>query len=258
MQTTPSENELKRLSQHWLTPDWPAPSNVRAYVTTRAGEFSMPPYDGLNFAKHVGDDVETVEKNRQALMQFFALKKTPQWINQVHGIAVLEAADNEQAPDADACFSRMSGQACTVLTADCLPVFFCNRAGTAVAVAHAGWKGLCDGMLESTVAALVEKVAAPAQELMAWIGPGIGPESFEVGGEVRQAFIAKDAKAAQAFTAKADKWLGDLYLIARQRLQNVGLASIYGGGFDTYTDPRFYSFRRDNVTGRFLSIIWME
>lgn len=257
MPETPSAAELTQLAQQWLIPDWPAPANIKAFVTTRSGGISRPPFDGLNFAKHVGDDAEQVELTRQCLMQSLGLNKAPQWINQVHGVAVVDARSDGLVPDADASFSRDPGQACTVLTADCLPVFFCDRAGSAVAVAHAGWKGLCDGMLEATVQALIESGIA-ATEILAWIGPGIGPNSFEVGPEVRDAFISKDAKAEQAFQPKADKWLGDLYLIARQRLANVGVSQVYGGGFDTYTDPRFYSFRRDNVTGRFLSIIWLE
>jgi len=257
MPNTPSAAELTPLVKEWLIPEWPAPANVKAFVTTRAGALSAAPYDGLNFAKHVGDDPDQVEAIREALKQTLGLDRNPQWINQVHGVAVVEAGSDNQVPDADASFSGRRGQACTVLTADCLPVFFCDRAGTRVAVAHAGWKGLCDGMLEATVQALFDS-GVNAGDLLAWIGPGIGPASFEVGAEVRDAFVARDANSAVAFQPRADKWLGDLYLMARQRLNKVGVTQVFGGGFDTFTDPRFYSFRRDAITGRFLSIIWLD
>ncbi|WP_447771535.1 peptidoglycan editing factor PgeF [Pseudomonas kilonensis] len=237
----------------WLTPDWPAPARVKACVTTRAGGVSLAPFDSLNLGDHVGDDPAAVAENRRRLTDQFAI--TPAWLQQVHGIAVVEA-DPAQVATADASWTDTPGIACTAMTADCLPVLFCNRAGTRVAAAHAGWRGLANGVLEATL----DSLAVPADEILAWLGPAIGPQAFEVGPEVREAFIAQLPQAAQAFTASpnAGKFLADIYTLARLRLAARGVTAVYGGGLCTVTDPRFFSYRRNPRTGRFASLIWIE
>lgn len=235
-----------------LHPDWPAPAQVQAFVSTRAGGVSSGAYQGLNLGAHVGDDPQKVARNRQLLAQ--TLGCTPTWLNQTHSCEVVEA-NAEQVLDADASWSQTPYLAALVMTADCLPVLFCDRAGTKVAAAHAGWRGLAGGILERSVAAL----ATDPHELLAWLGPAIGPASFEVGDEVRSTFVAQHPQALSAFTpgAQAGKWLADLYQLARIRLAACGVTAVYGGGLDTFTDPRFYSYRRANPTGRFASLIWL-
>jgi YfiH family protein len=239
-----------------MYPHWPAPAHVKAVSTTRSGGVSQSPYDSLNLADHVGDDRTAVGENRRRLRQREALPAEPLWLNQVHGNRVVDAASGGQQPSADASFSRQPGVVCAVMTADCLPVLFCDRAGSAVAAAHAGWRGLAAGVLEATVDAL----GVPPGQLLAWLGPAIGPDAFEVGAEVRESFIAEQAQAAAAFVARPNgRWLADLYQLARLRLQAAGVSALYGGGFCTYADrARFYSFRRDRTTGRMASLIWLE
>lgn len=237
-----------------IMPDWPAPANVRALQTTRHGGQSQPPYASLNLGMHVGDAAIEVAANRQQLNRWVPTE--PVWLNQVHGIAVVDAAQASCVPEADAAFARHRNTVCAVMTADCLPVLLCDEAGTVVAAAHAGWRSLLDGVIEVTVQAM-----SAQGKLLAWLGPAIGPQAFEVGAEVRAAFIARDARAEQAFIPGklADKWLGDIYAIARQRLDSVGVSQVYGGEFCTYSDSeRFFSFRRDQVTGRMASLIWLE
>ncbi|HLO62579.1 MAG TPA: peptidoglycan editing factor PgeF [Azonexus sp.] len=236
-----------------LLPDWPAPANVRALQTLRTGGCSPAPWNSLNLGDHVGDDPTRVAANRGSLRE--RLPAEPLWLNQVHGTTVVDAASATQRVAADAAFSRRPGAVCAVMTADCLPVLFCDRAGTVVAAAHAGWRGLLDGVLENTVAAM----QVPAGELLAWLGPAIGPERFEVGDEVRAAFVAKDAGAAACFVAQADgKWLADIYGLARQRLVGLGVAHISGGNVCTVSDAEHYfSYRRDGVTGRMATLIWL-
>ncbi|MGR4976584.1 peptidoglycan editing factor PgeF [Pseudomonas sp. LARHCG127] len=237
----------------WLIPDWPAPARVKACVTTREGGASLAPFDSLNLGDHVGDDPTAVAENRRRLTDPFAI--TPAWLQQVHGIVVVEA-DPTQVATADASWTATPGIACTAMTADCLPVLFCNRAGTRVAAAHAGWRGLANGVLEATL----DSLAVPADEILAWLGPAIGPQAFEVGPEVREAFIAQLPQAAQAFVASpnAGKCLADIYALARLRLAARGVTAVYGGGLCTVTDPRFFSYRRNPRTGRFASLIWIE
>lgn len=247
-----------------LKPDWPAPANVHAVVTTRVGGVSPSPWDSLNLGLHVGDDPLRVQENRGRLLvavNGIAPAATPQWLNQIHGTVLVEAepeAIRRQCltPDADAVFTRQSGLPCVVMTADCLPVFFCDRAGTRVAVAHAGWRGLCDGVLEATLG-----VFPSAGEVLAWMGPAIGPEAFEVGDEVRGAFLVRDAAAARSFlpSPNAGRWLADLYGLARLRLERAGVRHISGGGFCTYRDSaRFFSYRREGRTGRMAAVIWLS
>jgi polyphenol oxidase len=239
----------------FIIPDWPAPANVRATVTTRSGGVSHAPYDSFNLATHVGDDPTAVRENRSRLRTALTLPAEPVWLKQVHGVAVVDAAQGGVEPEADGAFAAQPGTVCAVLTADCLPVLLCNRAGTKVAALHAGWRGLAGGVIEAGVEAL----SVPGSELLAWLGPAIGPEVFEVGPEVRAAFVQDDAQAAQAFrAAREGKYLADIYLLARLRLQRLGVTAVYGGGLCTVTDSaRFYSYRRDGATGRMASLIWL-
>ncbi len=239
-----------------IVPDWPAPPNVRAVTTTREGGVSLPPYDSLNLADHVGDSAAAVLANRRHLGKQLDLPAEPRWLDQVHGNTAVDAATCGERPPADASFSRRAGVVCAVLTADCLPVLLCTRDGSAIAAAHAGWRGLVSGVLESTVEAL----GTEPQQLLAWLGPAIGPAAFEVGAEVREAFVAKHSAAGAAFTARVNgRWLADLYRLARIRLRAAGVGAVHGGGFCTLTDrERFYSFRRDKITGRMASLIWLQ
>jgi len=239
-----------------IIPDWPAPDRVRAVTTTRPGGVSQSPYASLNLAAHVGDNPLAVVENRRRLRQRLNLPAEPRWLQQVHGTGVVDAATRDEQPLADASFSRCSGVVCAVLTADCLPVLMCVRDGSAVAAAHAGWRGLSAGVLEATVTAL----GCDPQQLLVWLGPAIGAAVFEVGADVRETFVKTHPSAAAAFVVQPDgRWLADLYQLARIRLQAIGIPVIYGGGFCTYTDQaRFYSFRHDRVTGRMASLIWLQ
>lgn len=244
---------MNGLAHDWIVPDWPAPARVKACVTTRAGGVSVAPFDSLNLGTHVGDDPVAVKKNRQRLLSQLGCK--PAWLQQVHGIDVLEAAP-ETLAEADASWTATPGIACTVMTADCLPALFCDRNGTRVAAAHAGWRGLAAGVLEATLDAL----AVAPEDTLVWLGPAIGPQAFEVGAEVREAFVSQHAQAAQAFGASLNpgRYMADIYELARIRLAARGVAAVYGGGFCTYSDPRFYSYRRAARTGRFASLIWLD
>jgi len=238
-----------------IYPQWPAAACVKAVTTTRHAGVSKAPYDSLNLAEHVGDAADAVRQNRLSIQHQLNLPGRPAWLNQVHGDLVVDAANSGERPSADASFTDQPHVVCAVLTADCLPVLFCNRNGTRIAAAHAGWRGLAGGVLESTVRALD---TAPGQ-LMAWFGPAIGPGAFEVGGEVRQVFVEQHAEAAGAFLARPQgRWLADLYQLARIRLLASGVTALYGGGFCTFADrQRFYSYRRDGLTGRMASLIWL-
>ncbi len=239
----------------FIAPDWPAPANVRAVITVRTGGVSNAPHGSFNLATHVGDYPAAVRANRSRLRSALALPAEPVWLKQVHGVAVVDAAHSGTEPEADGAFAAQPGAVCAVLTADCLPVLLCNREGTKVAALHAGWRGLAGGVIEAGVKALGDA----GNEILAWLGPAIGPETFEVGPEVRTAFIERDAQAAQAFrAAREGKYLADIYQLARLRLQRLGVAAVYGGGFCTVTDSaRFFSYRRDGVTGRMASLIWI-
>lgn len=285
-----------RLAQ--LVPDWPAPARVRALSTTRIGGVSRGPYGladgsagGLNLGTHVGDGAEAVAENRRRLRAW--LPSAPRWLEQVHGCAVVTAdgaaeadgvdrvdgadtadgaaAGDRPAPDAppraDASVSTTPGQVCAVMTADCLPVLLCDRAGTVVGAAHAGWRGLCAGVIEATLARMdgQRTDAGSPPQWLAWLGPAIGPDAFEVGAEVRSAFLdqalphERDA-VEQAFRpGAAGKYLADLYALARTRLARAGCIDVYGGDACTVSDAqRFYSYRRDGVTGRMASLVWLE
>jgi len=241
-----------------LVPDWPAPGRVRAVCTTRVGGVSRKPWDALNLGDHVGDSPEHVAVNRQRLAGRLELDAEAfGWLSQVHGTEVVTLPVTG-VPAADASTTRVPGRVCVILTADCLPVLFCNRAGTQVAAAHAGWRGLCAGVLEKTVSSFGD----PGEEILAWLGPAIGPSSFEVGPEVRDEFVARDPASAVAFSvegARPGHFMADIYQLARQRLQAAGVTAVYGGGDCTLTDSdRFFSYRRDGNTGRMASLIWLE
>ncbi|MBN7795228.1 peptidoglycan editing factor PgeF [Parahaliea mediterranea] len=233
--------------------DWPAPPGVRAFCTTRRGGCGAPPFDSFNLGHHVGDPA--CAQNRRCLQALLPGGARLQWLQQVHGTAVVEVPSRVFTPEADASWTRTRGAACAVLTADCLPVLFCDRGGTRVAAAHAGWRGLAAGVLEATVSAIG---VAPA-ELLAWLGPAIGPRAFEVGPEVRAAFCAgaDDAEAA-CFepSGRPGHYFADLYALARLRLARAGLTAVHGGGHCTFSDAEhFFSYRRDGNTGRMASIV---
>jgi len=238
----------------YILPGWPAPPGVRALATTRCGGVSHGPWQSFNLGAHVGDERPAVAANRALLRR--ELPAEPLWLAQVHGAHCVDAALAAPGVEADASFSRQRGVVCAVLVADCLPVLFCDERATVVGIAHAGWRGLAAGVIEATVAAMGE----PGARLMAWLGPAIGPQAFEVGGEVRDAFIARDQQAASAFAAVAGgKWLCDIYGLARQRLNAIGIGRIAGADCCTMRDAeRFFSYRRDGVTGRMASLVWLE
>jgi YfiH family protein len=242
---------------------WPAPACVRAVATTRTGGVSIGPFASLNLGDHVNDDRSAVRRNRALLNDALELPGEPAWLKQVHGadVVTLDAAvsASERRQTADAAVTCTPGVVCAVLTADCLPVLFCNRAGTHVAAAHAGWRGLAAGVLETTVTAL-DAAGAPASSLLAWLGPAIGPASYEVGAEVRDAFLQSDPSAEVVFQAnRPGHWLLDLYAAARTRLRRAGVTAISGGDLCTLSDrERFFSHRRDGVTGRQATLIWLK
>lgn len=240
-----------------LRPDWPAPSAVRAVCSTRIGGVSRGPYAGLNLGRSTGDEPAAVEENRRRLVAAAQAPGQPHWIRQVHGRGVVRLPHPVDTPEADAVWTDQPGVVCAVQAADCLPVLFCDTGGRVVAAAHAGWRGLAGGVLEATIEAL----PVPPSDLLAWLGPAIGPEAFEVGDEVRAAFVATDEQAALAFrpSPRAGRHFADLFRLARQRLDRAGVTVVRGGGESTHADPeRYYSFRRDGVTGRMAALIWLD
>jgi len=237
-----------------LIPDWPAPATVRALSTTRLGGVSRGPFESLNLGLHVGDDAQAVGENRRRLAG--QLPAEPMWLSQVHGTDVAPHRRSSGEVTADAAFTSAAGAVCGVMTADCLPVLLCDHAGSVVAAAHAGWRGLLAGVLENAIQAM----QVPPEHLMAWLGPAIGPEAFEVGDEVRDAFAAHTQEAVTAFVAAGapGKWKADIYRLARLRLSAAGVSDVHGGGLCTHSDPqRFFSYRRDGRTGRQATLIWL-
>lgn len=241
-----------------VVPDWPAPARVRALTTTRRGGVSTGPYASLNLAGHVGDDPSRVASNRLRLKDAFSLPDEPGWLEQVHGCDVAElngSCAGVQVADASVAFER--GSVCAVLTADCLPLLMCDRSGTRVAAVHAGWRGLLAGVVEAAVA----RLGGARRDLLCWLGPAIGPEAYEVGAEMRDAFWGGDSEAADAFRCADDgeHWYADLYRLARLRLARCGVDAVYGGDCCTFSEPaRFFSYRRDGVTGRMATLIWLD
>lgn len=238
----------------FLQPDWKLPANVRAVVSTRRAGESRGAYESFNLATHVGDEAVAVAANRRRLRETLDLTAEPAWLEQVHGTAVAVLPKIDPGP-ADAAVTFQPGQVCAVLVADCLPVILASRAGDRVGIAHAGWRGLAAGVVEATVVAL----DCEPGSLVAWLGPSIGPDAFEVGGDVREAFLDRDAGAADAFRAgHAGRYLADLPALARRRLAALGIRDVHGGGLCTHADPaRFYSYRRDGVTGRMAALAWL-
>lgn len=240
--------------KNYIIPNWSAPKNIHAYTTTRLGGISQPPYNSFNLSTNVGDDLNTVLANRRKLRQDLNLPNEPCWLNQAHTKNVVVADNHASYPNADASYTTTPNIVCVELTADCLPILLCSKKGDLVAVIHAGWKGIVNGVIEATIHALPINPA----ELIAWLGPAIGPNSFAVGEDVREQFINFDAKAQNAFRPIANhKWLFDIYFLGKQRLNNCGIFTIYGGEFCTYSAPeKFFSFRRSAKTGRMASLIW--
>jgi YfiH family protein len=238
---------------------WPAPPGVHALATLRgpAGG-SAAPFDRFDFGLRNGDDAGVVRGNRALLERGLGLPSAPCWLRQVHGTQVVVDPDPADEPEADAAVARVPGKVLAILTADCLPVVFASTDGSVVAAAHAGWRGLAAGVLEATVMAM----GVPPGALLAWLGPAAGPDAYEVGAEVRDAFVARDAEAAVAFAVtRPGHWRVDLYRLARQRLATAGMLpqAIHGGGFCTISDPaRFFSHRRDQRTGRMATLAWRE
>lgn len=245
----------------WIIPDWPAPARVRAFVTTRSGGVSSGSYASFNLGLRTGEDAQLVKRNRALLDA--CLPATPAWMHQVHGTDVLDLADGAATgatdggeAQADAAVAGVGRRVCAVLTADCLPVLLCDREGTVVAAAHAGWRGLARGVIEATL----RKMSCPAGRIMAWLGPAISQAAYEVGPELREVFVNASADDAAAFRAgKPGKFQADLYALARRRLLSAGVQAVYGGGVCTYADvQRFYSYRRDGAaSGRMASLIWL-
>lgn len=253
----PRPTAVTRMTQEqFIIPDWPAPPRIHACTSTRLGGVSRPPYAGLNLAFHVGDAPRHVRENRTRLRQRLQLPHEPLWLRQVHGTCVVDGIHAPPEPEADGSFAGQPGIVCAVLTADCLPLLLCDRQGTRVAAVHAGWRGLSSGVIESAIDAL----QVPGENLLAWLGPAIGPSAFEVGPEVRSAFLAHDPRTASAFSpSPAGRWHADLYELARHRLHTQGVQAVHGGGMCTFADEgRFYSYRRDKTTGRMASVIWIE
>ena len=257
-----------------IIPNWPVPTNISAAITTRSGGCSASPWDSLNLAFHVGDNPKSVKKNWQSVSEQLNLPSTPQLLNQVHGIDIVEVGDrkgiaNEITPVADGCYTKSPDYVCAVMTADCLPILLCNTAGTEIAAVHAGWRGLASGVVSNAV----KQFCSPATDLMAYLGPAISQQNFEVGPEVRQAFLSSSfhehvqhkintcfiKSDSEHGNSKGDHWVADLYGLARIALNQTGLSQIYGGDFCSYADvERFYSYRRDGQTGRMVSLIWIS
>lgn len=249
-----------QLPPDWLRPDWPAPAHVQAVFTTRQGGVSRAPYQAMNLGDHVGDDPAAVAHNRQVLAQ--ALGVMPQYLQQVHGTEVL-ALPWQGAACADAVMTHTPAQVCTIMVADCLPVLFTDHAGSFVAAAHAGWRGLAAGVLQQTVVSVLAEYSADATEIIAWLGPCIGPQAFEVGPEVQAAFVQQHAGNARHFKARGPKFDADLAGLARDQLRAAGVTALYGNdssqAWCTVSQPsRFFSHRRDRISGRMAACIWLR
>jgi YfiH family protein len=249
----------KRDGREYLIPDWPAHERVQACTTTRIGGVGSAPYDSFNLADHVGDAPASVEQNRHLLRQDWHLPSAPVWLTQIHGRGIVDLPTSRPLPcEADASFTAERGVVCAVLTADCLPLLFSDPQGRAVAAVHAGWRGLAAGVIEAMVEHYLAAVSGlHATDLLVWLGPAIGPDSFEVGRDVQESFTARYRDAAQAFRETGQQsWYADIYRLARLALAACGVDRVYGGEWDTCADPRFYSYRRDRQTGRMASLIW--
>jgi YfiH family protein len=247
---------MNKPGPNYIYPDWPAPATVQALTSTRIDGVSLPPYDSFNLAQHVGDQPQHVNHNRSLLIRQLILPDEPRWLNQVHGTALLNLDQNGTSNEADGSYSKLVNKVCAVMTADCLPVLMCSSAGDRIAALHAGWRGLAAGILRKGV----EAMAVEGSQLLVWLGPAIGPKSFEVGEEVYRAFTTQFSGAEKAFEpVRPGHWYADLYLLARMQLHSLGVDQVFGGNFCTYTDKQyFYSYRRDGATGRMASLIWLQ
>ncbi len=242
------------LQEYLIVPNWPAPDSIRALSTTRLGGVSSPPCDSLNMAEHVNDDPACVSENRRILAASAGYVTEPAWLKQVHGNQVIAAEEIRKLETADATWTCKKGKPCVVMTADCLPILLCDRFGTVVAAAHAGWRGLARGVIAATVL----RMGVAPEELLAWLGPAIGPLSFIIGDEVRAAILASDAGSIDCFRPSLGYWLADIYQLARRQLSQLGVKAIFGGGFCTFSEvKRFFSYRREGQTGRMASLIWL-
>ncbi len=240
------------MNKHWLIPDWPAPANIHTATTLRTGGVSSGAYNSLNLAAHVGDDKDCVQENRQRVKDWLALPSEPVWLEQTHSNIVINAGLSTSLQQADASYTDTAGVVCVVMTADCLPLLICSTDGKKIAAIHAGWKGLLAGIISNTLTTLASK------DVLVWLGPAIGAHSFEVGAEVREAFVTKFAPFAAGFVQISEhKYLADIYQLARIELAAHGVHAVYGGDFCTFTEQeRFYSYRRDAQTGRMATLIW--
>jgi purine-nucleoside/S-methyl-5'-thioadenosine phosphorylase / adenosine deaminase len=238
-----------------IYPDWPAPENIKAISTTKIGGFSLSPYDGLNLADHVGDNPATVNKNRAYLNELAGLPESPRWLTQIHETRIINSRNWQANVQADAMISNSVNHVCTIMTADCLPILLCSQRGNAVAAIHAGWRGLAAGIIENTI----NKLDCSPQDIIAWFGPAIGSSQFEVATDVHQLFTHDYPIAEQAFQqTDSSHYLANIYLLAKQRLNKLGVTAIYGGDYCTVTnDQFFFSYRRDGITGRMASMIWI-
>lgn len=243
------------MTSTFIVPDWPALSHVKALCTTRHAGFSAAPYDSLNLGDHVADDPIHVQRNRQQLVRLADLPEMPLWLNQTHSTRVINSNEWHIGVEADAIISEQPRHVCSVLTADCLPLLVCDVQGSQVAAIHAGWRGLLNGIIETTV----NRFQSPKHDLLVWLGPAIGPSAFEVGPEVYQAFVSQQPSAAEAFSASDNgHHYADIYQLARQRLQVCGVSNIFGGDYCTFNQAElFFSYRRERVTGRMASVIWL-
>lgn len=239
-----------------IYPDWPAPDNIKAVSSARIGGFSAPPYNSFNLGSHVGDDPETVNKNRHYLAELAQLPESPRWLQQQHGTQLINSRDWQADIQADAIFSHTVNHVCTIMTADCLPILLCNKQGDFIAAIHAGWRSLAAGIINKTIA----RFNCDPQDIIAWLGPAIGPTQFEVGLDVYATFIRHSSQASQAFQqTDATHYLADIYCLAKQYLTACDVTAIFGGNFCTVTDSeRFFSYRRDGITGRMASLIWIS
>ncbi len=239
---------------NWMKADWPAPARIHAGTTLRYGGVSQQPFDSFNLATHVGDDLHNVEQNRKQLISTLGLQQQPLWLNQQHSTEIVNADKRTQPSIADASYATRAGVVCAVLTADCLPILLCDEQGKQIAAVHAGWRGLLNGIIEKTVAKFLNK------PMLAWLGPAISQQAFEVGEEVKSAFVQHSSPTECAFLkSRAGKWFADLYQLATMRLNSAGVIQVYGGGFCTFIEQqRFYSYRCSGQTGRMASLIWKE
>ena len=266
-------------TKHWLVPDWPAPANIHAATTLRTGGVSQGIYASLNPAAHVSDSVDRVRQNRQAIREMLDLPDEPVWLEQIHSNRAVQAVKRASLQQADASYTNESGVVCAVMTADCLPLLVCSTDGTQVAAIHAGWRGLLAGVISNTVDAMLPPFSkgeasqfhktdlssllckrGARRDFLVWFGPAIGPDCFEVGSEVRDAFLEKSQEFNNAFREQGNgKWLADIYRMGRIELAALGITKVYGGKCCTFTEhERFYSYRRDTQTGRMATLIWRE